>query len=354
MNKNVDINSLRDRVRGSIVGGAIGDAWGYPVEFISYEEITTHYGSRGITRLELDPLVGKAVVSDDTQMTLFTAMGLINAHESQVDCLSCIADAYIEWFYTQMWSRSLKSPRCFIAALPELQVSRAPGSTCMSALYDILQGRPVLNHSKGCGGVMRVAPVPLYFLAHTVFNSIDDVDVLAADAARITHKHPMGYIPAAFVSHLIYCLAADEQPSTSGFVTYVTDAMAALYRLYPDNADMIADFSDMIKSAIDMALSETELSDNEAIDSIGEGWVADEAAAIACYCVCKYFDDFEQALIAAANHDGDSDSTAAIAGNILGAAMGYNAIPEYLKRDVEMHSLAIKIADALVDGCISG
>ena len=80
------MNTLQDRIRGSLIGGAIGDALGYPVEFIdSFNEIQSQYGEHGITRLEVrwtevDAVsVGKSVVSDDTQMTLFTANGLLNA-----------------------------------------------------------------------------------------------------------------------------------------------------------------------------------------------------------------------------------------------------------------------------------
>ena len=80
----MDNNKLRDRIRGSLIGGAIGDALGYPVEFFcSYSNIQRKYGSNGITRLDTKQWwtngKGKAVVSDDTQMTLFTACGLLNA-----------------------------------------------------------------------------------------------------------------------------------------------------------------------------------------------------------------------------------------------------------------------------------
>lgn len=83
----MDKNTIKDRIRGSLIGGAIGDALGYPVEFIySFGDIQRRYGRNGITRLdthqwwlEKDNGNGKAVVSDDTQMTLFTACGLLNA-----------------------------------------------------------------------------------------------------------------------------------------------------------------------------------------------------------------------------------------------------------------------------------
>lgn len=89
--KYIDMEKLdmmqKDKIRGSLIGGAVGDALGYPIEFInSYEGIKKRYGDNGITRLDItqwwlpdDENSGKAWISDDTQMTLFTACGLLNA-----------------------------------------------------------------------------------------------------------------------------------------------------------------------------------------------------------------------------------------------------------------------------------
>ena len=125
---------LQDRIRGSLIGGAIGDALGYPVEFIySFGEIQARYGERGITRLDTkqhwlpeEEQVGKAVVSDDTQMTLFTANGLLNAKENGWPGIKGITDAYVEWYLTQSDIFSYRYKNCWLRLLPELNVRRAP------------------------------------------------------------------------------------------------------------------------------------------------------------------------------------------------------------------------------------
>ena len=66
--------------------------------------------------------------------------------------------------------------------------------------------------------------------------------------------------------------------------------------------------------------------------------------------VKKHFDNFEDAMIAAVNHRGDSDSTGAVCGNILGSAIGYEAIPQFYKDDLEMHDLILHMADDLWRG----
>lgn len=349
------MNTLQDRIRGSLIGGAIGDALGYPVEFIySFEGIQARYGERGITRLDtkqhwLDETeqVGKAVLSDDTQMTLFTANGLLNAKRKGILLKYGICRAYIEWYLTQVGRWSNKYKDCWIARVPELNKRRAPGNTCMSSLNAIYSGREPMNNSKGCGGVMRVAPIPLYALAEGRM-TITDSDRLAGDAAEITHQHPLGYIPAALVAHIIYRLAENESPSRNDFECYIhegVEAIKALFPQYPYDANYMGELA---SKAIELA--DNNKSDVENVESIGGGWTGEEALAIALYCAVRHFDSFENALIAAVNHAGDSDSTGAVTGNILGAAIGYEAIPQFYKDDLEMHDLILHMADDLYRG----
>ncbi|MGN1223887.1 MAG: ADP-ribosylglycohydrolase family protein, partial [Ruminococcus sp.] len=77
--------------------------------------------------------------------------------------------------------------------------------------------------------------------------------------------------------------------------------------------------------------------------------------AIAVYCALKYENDFDKALRTAMNHNGDSDSTGAVCGNILGAYLGYNAIPQKYKENLEIHDVIIKMADDLFNSseCIN-
>lgn len=350
-----NMNNLQDRIRGSLIGGAIGDALGYPVEFIySFGKIQAKYGLRGITRLDThefwldgDKQSRKAVVSDDTQMTLFTANGLLNAKRLDIEMKHGICRAYIEWYLTQVGMESSSFNDCWISNVPELNARRAPGNTCMSALQAIYNGGEPYNNSKGCGGVMRIAPIPLYAAVDSRMD-IFTADTLASDAAEITHQNPLGYIPAALMAHIIYRLALDEQPTQSSMKQYITEGMEDLEKLYPENPNDVHYMQNLVKKAI--GCSENNETDLKNIITLGEGWVGDEALAIALYCCLRHFDSFEDALIASVNHGGDSDSTGAVTGNILGAAVGYDAIPQFFKDDLEMHDLILHMADDLWRG----
>ena len=351
------MNTLQDRIRGSLIGGAIGDALGYPVEFIdSFEGIQAQYGEFGITRLETwwtevdTASIGKAVVSDDTQMTLFTANGLLNAKKQNVPMKYGICRAYVEWYLTQIGKKSSKFRDCWIANIPALNVSRAPGITCMSSLEAIFRGREPMNSSKGCGGVMRIAPIPLYAAVQDRL-SIEEADLLAGEAAEITHQHPLGYISAALMSHIIYRLALDIEPTQDSMKHYIMEGVSEMRRLYNAYHNDVERMVELAERAI--FLLDNGKTDLENIGHLGEGWTGEEALAIALYCALKHFDSFEEAMIAAVNHGGDSDSTGAVTGNILGAAVGYEVIPQFYKDDLEMHDLILHMADDLYRGEIT-
>ena len=93
------------------------------------------------------------------------------------------------------------------------------------------------------------------------------------------------------------------------------------------------------------------MNDIQAIHQLGEGWVGDEALAIAVYCALKYSGDIDRTLIAAVNHNGDSDSTGAIAGNIIGAQVGLSGIPAKYTEKLELRELIIEVADDLWADC---
>lgn len=353
----MDEKTQKDRIRGSLIGGAIGDALGYPVEFIdSYTGIQRRYGDAGITRLDVrqwwkneDNSTGKAWISDDTQMTLFTACGILNAKEKGSAPIPSICEAYIEWYYTQLGRRSKRFNECWIGDIPELNQRRAPGNTCLTALSDIIAGKSPHNNSKGCGGVMRIAPIPLYGLAKGRISNIDALDRLAADTAELTHQHPLGFIPAALISHLIYRLATDEHPEKETFKEYIREGLESTQRMFSNHAEEVEKFVSLVKKAI--LLSDISTDDVRTIeDELGGGWVAEETVAIAIYCALTHFENFERAMIAAVNHAGDSDSTGAVAGNLLGATIGYDAIPQFYKDDLELHDVILHIADDLYHG----
>ena len=348
-----------DKIKGSLFGGAIGDALGYPVEFMSESQIKSKFGQDGITEYELDAKSGKALISDDTQMALFTANGML-VGETRL-CLrgiggiphTYIPNSYRDWLYTQELSRKQFEEKrnsgyyctSWLCDVPELYSRRAPGNTCISAIEQEEPGsveRPI-NDSKGCGGIMRVAPLALHYGTLDV----KDLDMEGAEIAALTHGHSLGYMSAAVLTHIISMIVYPGDKPMS-LKEIVIDARDTVHELFRDDKH-IREQDEIITKAIE--LSENSQSDIENIHKLGEGWVAEETLAIAIYCSLKYQNDFSKAIIAAVNHKGDSDSTGAVTGNILGALLGFDAIEDKWKKNLELYDVIEEMALDLCHGC---
>jgi len=336
------MRAMKDRFRGCLLGGAAGDALGYTVEFWDESQIRRHFGAEGIRRYVLRG--GYAIISDDTQMTLYTANGLLcGAVEkgSEDTYINCIYRCYLDWLDTQ--ERADLRPRegkiAWLNRIGRLNVRRAPGNTCLGALQCGTAGsiQHPLNNSKGCGGVMRTAPIGLLFTDEGVCQR------LGAKAAALTHGHALGYLPAALLSDMVYLLVNGECDTVR---EAAARALQTLRREFADECDLQT-MIELIERAV--SLADSDLPDVGAIHKLGEGWVGDEALAIAVYCAVKYENDFEGCLRAAVNHCGDSDSTGAIAGNILGAKLGLAGIPEYYLENLELREEIQSMADDLFE-----
>ncbi len=339
-----------DTFRGCLIGGAAGDALGYEIEFKNEKQIFSRYGDRGITEYAL--YQGKALISDDTQMTMFTATGLLTGStQSQLygktpDYHASIRKSYLDWLRTQTerFSSCQTDPCSWLIRLPEMFSCRAPGNTCLMALEKGGRGTLDLpaNTSKGCGGVMRVAPIGLYFNDRNL--PVEQIVRLGAEAAAMTHGHPLGWLPAAALVQILHEISQNGEPVYNAVMKtlYTQDEM------WPDTAEKEY-FLESIRKAVDLASLDKK--DLDAIHQLGEGWVAEETLTIAIYCALKYPDDFDRAVIAAVNHKGDSDSTGSVAGQIVGAAVGYSRIPEKYTRNLEFLDVLLELADDLWQDC---
>ena len=358
----------RDRALGCLVGGAVGDALGYIIEFEQWPYIHNTYGGIGIKRYELASN-GKALISDDTQMTLFTATGILLGMTR--GCMRGVMGridtychwTYLDWLHTQQWDSRRPDERTdsWLMDVPELYARRAPGNTCMSALISMENDRPVNNNSCGCGGVMRTAPMAILDYLHGYADGdYKYCDMVAAEAARMTHKHPLGFLPSAVLNDILMQIFNGDVNCASDLWRAVMKAVERLPEIVsePDGGKTYGELwpedvcilSDILEKALQMSAS--SFYDHVAIECIGGGWTGHEALAIAIYSAVKHFDSFEDAIISSVNHSGDSDSTGAICGNIMGAIHGRSAIPEHFTNDLELIDVIEEIAEDLYTGCI--
>ncbi len=306
-------DSSSDSARAILYGLALGDALGWPVEFIDRSQIRAKYGRVGILAPP-DP----ALYTDDTQMSVALAEALIEAGDRDVEALMlALSRQFVKW------KNDPTTPR------------RAPGTTCIRGVAALELGAPWneagVKDSKGCGACMRVAPLG-YFYQHDAIRLAN----MAQAQAWLTHRHPTSDAASIGAAYLIKLALDGVAPAEFPA------------RLIAFTSGQSAEFT----TAIQRVMEARDWPDQEAaLDHIGPtrggGWIAEEAVAMALYCVMKYADDYPAAVIAAANINGDSDTVASIAGGILGARLGPDALPADWLARLENRDYLGALADQL-------
>lgn len=326
---------FRSRVRGCLLGGAIGDALGAPIESESLSAIRQAHGEAGVT--DYVPAYGRrGAVTDDTQLTLFTTDGLIRAHVRRDTGAwhppTDVHAAYRRWLATQRdWGPDERRKEDgWLARQEWLYSQRSPGKTCLSGLADERMGTlemPKNPESKGCGTVMRSAPFGLLvgWEPQLVFQ-------LSVECAAQTHGHPTAYLAAGAFSVIVHSLARKDT------LDYAVQKALAMLASRPGHEET----TDALKRAL--GAMRQGMPSAERVESLGAGKTAEEALSIGVYCALVA-EDVRHGLLLAVNHGGDSDSTGSVCGNLLGAIHGETALPPAWVAELEGRSTVLELAD---------
>jgi ADP-ribosyl-[dinitrogen reductase] hydrolase len=327
--------SVPSRVRGCLLGGAVGDALGAPIEFHTWAQIRSMFGPDGLCEV-----LAPGHFTDDTQMTLFTCEGLLAAvlRQSERGISNPSAEVFLSyqhWLDTQegrgreTTEGGARRRDSWLASDPRLHRREAPGNTCLSALQSGVAGtvHERINDSKGCGAVMRAAPAG-------IIPSHGDPKVayeVGCMTAALTHGHDLAIHSAGLFAAVICRVLGGE---------FISEAAQSSLEL------TIPEIRTTIESALE--LGKHGVPTAEVIESeLGGGWVAEEALAIAIACSVAA-PDFESGVVASVNHSGDSDSTGSLCGNLLGSALGESAIPTRWLDSVDALDLVLEVANDCV------
>ncbi|MFD1940826.1 ADP-ribosylglycohydrolase family protein [Paradevosia shaoguanensis] len=329
-----ELNGPIDResaVLGCFLGGACGDELGSPVDFLTLEQIHRQYGPTGIHDFAL-AYGRRGAITSSTQMMLFTAEGIIDAFDknpaaSDEDIIRRVHLAYLRWLATQEDLDDILVPADqpkLLISTSELHQQRNPSFSSLQSLREARPlGGPVANTFSGPSPLVRTAPVSIVLTGDPM-----RAFAVAVALARLTHGHPSAYVPAgAFAMILAFILegmALDPAiENTLDFLQTVEDHQettnALIYSPWPD--------SDPKPRATWM----------------GWGWTGAEALAIALHSVASS-KSLEAAVIAAANHDGNSGATACLAGQLAGAMYGAETIPGRWGEGLELRTILENIA----------
>ena len=212
---------------------------------------------------------------------------------------------------------------------------------------------------------MRVAPMALLDASYASRDentySLVELAEAGGEIAECTHKHPLAFLPASLLTILLYKvvpMAVEQvQEDIDRIVNETLDILDLIYiDKYESEKQYLRELSEKA-----IRLAHSDISDADAIRELGEGWVAEETWAIALYCAIRHINSVEDAIISSVNHNGDSDSTGSVCGNIMGAIYGYEHIkkrnifcPEgkLLEDTLELSEIILALANDLSTGCI--
>ena len=336
-----------ERFKGCMLGGATGDALGYVIEFDSLNAIRRKYGPHGLrTILKSKKDGNKAVISDDTQLALFTADGLLWAAEDGVDSVDRVFRSYMRWYYTQTERIVKPEQKAWMLRQPHedkwgydlmdtasLYVRRAPGKTCLQSLAMGISfaAHEVPNSSKSGGAVKRAAPVGLFYSERP-----EEAFRVGCETAFLTHGGSEAVVTTGSYCLLIALLSKGLS---------LREALPQVITTAENEAG-----GELTAERLRMAVTEAE-SDRVPVDSIKRLTDSKHAAgilAVAVYCILKT-DSLRHAVIMSCNHDDDSNSCGTVCGSLAGTIYGAGAIPEGWLNTLECFDLLVGMSHSLYE-----
>ncbi|MEU2394480.1 ADP-ribosylglycohydrolase family protein [Streptomyces sp. NPDC007369] len=327
---------FRSRVRGTLLGSAIGDALGAPVARLSLDGIRSAHGPAGLT--EPAPADGRrGTVTSCTQLTLFTLDGLIRAHVRRDTGAwhppTDVHRAYLRWAATQHdWGPDeRREDDGWLARQEWLYARRSPDRACMTGFADTTRGtldRPRNPTARDAAATTRSAPFGLLVGWEPAL-----VLQLAVECAVQSHGHPTAYLSAAAVAVIVHGLTRGDTLDTA--VQRTLGLLGSRTGHQP--------VTDALQRALTAA---TAAPSPEAVASLSpdEGRDADDTLAVAVYCALVA-EDVPHGLRLAVNHGGDSSATGALCGALLGALHGETALPAAWLADLEGRATLLELAD---------
>lgn len=288
-----------EKFKGALLGCAVGDALGMPVEGMDAPAIREKYGR--VTEF-IDERFGAGRLTDDTQMTV------------------TLAQSIIEIGKYDRGHAAFKFARWIEASDAGIKDARGVGQASITASRRLADGvRPSESgiDSGGCGAAMRAAPIGLrYFHDRTrLYDS-------AVDQARITHTDPVAVAGSAAIAFAVAAGIGDEGEVERARLS--EDISRFVLRLSPVMADKISGLADYL-----------DASPEEGFAYTGTGGLAIETVPAALFAFLRSPYDFEETVLTAVNAGGDTDSLGAMAGAVSGSFNGIASIPDRWAGSVE-------------------
>ena len=335
--------------QGCLLGMAVGDAMGYTVDSRNLEQICLDYGPNGL--LGYDLVNGRAEVTSYTQLAAFSANGILmgltrnRLTGRDTPLVRYVGLAIREWSRSQTF-RTGEPNFCWLSSLPDLKRRRCMDTWMLSILEKPPLGTMEAPTNRSSHPAALTAVIPLAMLADATHLSQEEINHMGAQIVAMTHGNPEAFLSGAVLTHLLSRVLQEPSLPLELLIPDVCDALQLQFgRLYTQTATI----RELLQLAL-MLAKDDSVSSMEAMEQLGCHSAA-EVLAGAVYACVTCGEDFDTAIITAVNHSGRSAAVGAITGALLGARLGYEALPEFYLESLEPLHILLELANDLVVGC---
>lgn len=332
-------------IKGCLLGMAVGDAMGYPVDKKNWTEICEDYGPNGL--LGYDLANGTAEITSYTQIAAFTGnsllMGVIRGNPEKYN--KYIALGLREWAKGQQYLPESEKTFCWLTRVPEMRRKNCMDTRMLDALSRETLGTPETPVLRSDSPSALTAAVAAGLLYDPERMELKQVGRLGAEAVAFTHGDPETFLSGAVLAYTITgILHRPERTVAQQFLT-AAEIVQAQFETYYSRVEKV---SALLQKAISLT-KDPDISPLAAM-SLLECTTASECLAAAAYASIIHAGNFDEGMIAAVNHSGRSAAVGALTGAILGAKLGYEALPEFYLESLEQAAILEELAADLSQG----
>ena len=331
-----------DAYRGCLLGLAVGDAMGMPVDDMTWDKIQENYGPHG--------LLGYDLRSDFAEITSYTQVAayicnalLLSVSRGKGDKMLDFARLGLrEWTRSQQFARDPEGSYCWVAKLPAFRRRHCRDARMLDTLRLAAMGFPEKgpNRYNTPGSLTAAVAVGMFYNSQRL--TPPQVGELAAQIISLTHGDPTAFLSGAVLSYAITGILMEPSLPLDAQFSAAIAAMRGQFRgKYPE--------ADTVAATLTAALERSKAA--EPMGQVMEElrcYSAMNCLAGAIYASLANRDDFDTAMITAVNHSGYSSAVAGITGAILGAKLGHHALPDFYLESLEPVKALCTLADDMV------
>ncbi len=344
------MRSSQAAFRGCLLGMAVGDAMGYPVDSLRLEEIRQNYGPNGL--LGYDLVNGYADVTSYTQLAAFTCNGLLIALTrgqmlgKMAPLVKYVGLSSREWMVSQRpWGRPDRT-FCWLLQRPDICRRYCMDTRMLDTLSRYSPGAPELpvNNFITPGGLTSAIGVGLFFNPDRM--SQEELDRLGAETVALTHGGALALLSGAALAHIISRLLYEPEIPIKQLTL---EAALAVKKQFGHQYPQCGELTNLLRMAVSMD-REVSLPPWDVMEKIHCESAA-QVLAGALYAIMAGGEEFDSSMIIAVNHSGRSAAVGAVAGAILGLRQTEAALPEFYLECLEPADTLRELADDLWCGC---